>query len=83
MNDEKRRSVREVLVEQLVKHGNGLTTGQAEVLIENLLHQEAPATTGARGYPCPTCSEQLSVCGKHGPYRRTDENQCPACLRGE
>ena len=38
---------------------------------------------GARGFPCPHCSKPLTICLKHGPYARTDENQCPACRRGE
>jgi hypothetical protein len=38
---------------------------------------------GARGVKCPCCSKQLSLCGKHGLYVRADENQCPACMRGE
>jgi hypothetical protein len=38
---------------------------------------------GARGFACPHCSEALSICLRHGPYARTDENQCPACRRGE
>jgi hypothetical protein len=25
----------------------------------------------------------LTMCLKHGPYLRTDENQCGACWRGE
>lgn len=78
-----RRTVREVLVEQLVKHGSVGTAEQAQALIENMLFQEAPATMGARGYACPCCGKMLSICGKHGPYRRSDENQCPACRRGE
>lgn len=78
-----RRTVREVLVGELVI--DGLTREAAETLILNLLHQEVPAAMqgGARGYPCPCCHEPLSICGQHGPYRRTDENQCPACRRGE
>lgn len=38
---------------------------------------------GAHGYPCPHCGWLLSVCERHGPYTRTDENQCGACRRGE
>jgi len=81
-----RRTVREVLVETLVRTSESgqLTAEAAETLILNLLHQEVPAAMeGARGYPCPHCHEPLSLCGQHGPYRRTDENQCPGCLRGD
>lgn len=38
---------------------------------------------GARGFACPHCEKAMTFCEKHGPYRRTDENQCPACRRGE
>jgi hypothetical protein len=38
---------------------------------------------GARGMFCPCCDARLSLCLKHGPYVRTEENQCPACRRGE
>ena len=82
-SETKRRTAREVLVETLVRTGNGLSAEAADVLIENLLHQEMPGGMGARGYACPCCGKQLSICKKHGPYRRTDENQCPACWRGE
>lgn len=40
MGKEYRRTVREVLVEQLVRHGCVGTTEAAEVLILNMLHQE-------------------------------------------
>lgn len=39
--------------------------------------------SGALGMLCPCCSKVLSLCLKHGLYVRTDENQCPACMRGE
>jgi hypothetical protein len=39
--------------------------------------------SGARGMFCPCCDKRLSLCLKHGLYPRTDENQCPACRRGE
>lgn len=38
---------------------------------------------GARGLECPCCWRALSLCERHGLYMRTDENQCPACRRGE
>lgn len=83
MGTERRRTVREVLVEQLVKHGCVGTAEQAEALIENLLYQEVRYWRGAVGMTCPCCRKMLSLCGRHGPYVRTDENQCGACRRGE
>lgn len=51
--------------------------------VRRLEAQLAHKHQGARGYPCPRCQVMLSVCDQHGPYVRTDENQCGACRRGE
>jgi hypothetical protein len=56
---------------------------ELEEHVRRLEAQPAHKHQGARGYPCPRCQVMLSVCDQHGPYVRTDENQCGACRRGE